>query len=91
MKKQVIWTKCAFVVIILGFLLFLSGILFTFPLEGFMKWLSPFFTGIIGLILSTIGFVRSRTKISIALMIASVIQILWPWIFMMGGTLLFGP
>lgn len=96
MKKQNVFTKIAFGIDIAAFLallIYFAAVAPNAPITnlGGLLILSPPLFGIFGIIFSTIGYVKDRTKLGIILIIINIVFLCWWPIVWYGGTLLLGP
>jgi hypothetical protein len=95
MKKQNTFTKIALGIDIVALLALVIYFAITrnppiTDLRGLLI-LSPPLFGLLGIIAAIIGFAKSKTKLSIALIIMNIAFLCWWPIVWFGGTLLFGP
>ena len=76
------------------FLLFMNTFLGVIPLNESIQGLPlllPFFIAPVGIIIGLIGYLNLRNKLGVFGLVSNVVMFLLPFIYMIGGTLLFGP
>lgn len=94
MKKENMFTKislgidlCALLVLLIYFTITHNPPIT--DMRGLLL-LSPPLFGLFGIIMSIIGYAKSKTKLSIVLIIINVVFLCWWPIYWYGGTLIFG-
>ena len=94
MKKENIFTKIAIAIDIAALITVVIYFATTqnppiTDLRGLLI-LSPPLFGLFGIIMSIAGYIKSKTKLSVILIIINIVLLCWLPIFWYGGTLLFG-